>query len=60
MGSQIAQILADIYLENLLDSVIPKIPFNILFLLTGVDDILTTIPTEYNKQKIILAELIKF
>ena len=52
MGSPIAPILADIYLEYILDKKLPTVPFDIPFLYKFVDDIITAIPI--NMQNIII------
>ena len=45
-------ILADIYLEYILDKKLPTVPFDIPFLYKFVDDIITAIPI--NMQNIII------
>lgn len=51
MGSPIAPILADIYLEHILDTKLTTLPFSVPILYKYVDDIITAIPT--NKHNII-------
>jgi hypothetical protein len=52
MGSPIAPILADIYLEYILDKKLPTLTFSVPFLYKFVDDIITAIPI--NKQDIMI------
>lgn len=52
MGSPIAPILADIYLEYILDKKLPTLPFSVPFIYKFVDDIITAIPSNQQETMI--------
>lgn len=46
MGSPLSPVCADLVMENLLDSVIPRLPYEIGFLMKYVDDIIAVVPRD--------------
>lgn len=46
MGSPLSPVLGDLVMERLLDTVIPKLSFNPVFLKKYVDDIITSVPLD--------------
>lgn len=46
MGSPLSSVLGDLVMENLLDSVVPKLSFGLVFIRKYVDDLITSVPLD--------------